>query len=49
MKGKSILGVCSGRFHTVIYTADSVYTFGLNAGQLGMSIETENLEFFFKF
>ncbi|KAJ8314789.1 hypothetical protein KUTeg_006939 [Tegillarca granosa] len=35
MKGKSILGVCAGRFHTVIYTADSVYTFGLNAGQLG--------------
>ncbi|KAL3883749.1 hypothetical protein ACJMK2_029983 [Sinanodonta woodiana] len=34
-KGKSILGVCTGRFHTVIYTSDAVFTFGINAGQLG--------------
>ncbi|KAK3580483.1 hypothetical protein CHS0354_001084 [Potamilus streckersoni] len=34
-KGKAILGVCTGRFHTVIYTSDAVFTFGLNAGQLG--------------
>ncbi|KAF8773228.1 Inhibitor of Bruton tyrosine kinase like protein [Argiope bruennichi] len=35
LKGKAILGICAARFHSVIYTKDSVYTFGLNAGQLG--------------
>ncbi|GFY53971.1 inhibitor of Bruton tyrosine kinase [Trichonephila inaurata madagascariensis] len=35
LKGKSIIGICAARFHSVIYTKDSVYTFGLNAGQLG--------------
>uniref|UniRef100_A0A2C9LAN8 BTB domain-containing protein n=1 Tax=Biomphalaria glabrata TaxID=6526 RepID=A0A2C9LAN8_BIOGL len=35
LKGKSISGVCVGRFHTVIWTPDSVFTVGLNAGQLG--------------
>ncbi|CAL1279292.1 unnamed protein product [Larinioides sclopetarius] len=35
LKGKAVLGICAARFHSVIYTKDSVYTFGLNAGQLG--------------
>lgn len=35
LKGKLIKGVCVGRFHTVLYTSDAVYTCGLNAGQLG--------------
>lgn len=35
LKGKAILGVCAGRYHSVIYTADGLYTCGLNAGQLG--------------
>ncbi|XP_048239918.1 inhibitor of Bruton tyrosine kinase-like [Haliotis rufescens] len=34
-KGRNVLGVCVGSFHTVVYTADAVFTFGLNAGQLG--------------
>ncbi|KAK3098977.1 hypothetical protein FSP39_024899 [Pinctada imbricata] len=34
-KGMSFKGVCAGRFHTVLYTKHQVYTFGLNAGQLG--------------
>ncbi|XP_013381620.1 inhibitor of Bruton tyrosine kinase-like [Lingula anatina] len=37
LKGKVIEGICTGRFHTVIYTRDAVFTFGLNAGQLGHS------------
>lgn len=35
LKGKRIIGMCAGRFHTVVYTADGVYTCGLNAGQIG--------------
>ncbi|XP_071955936.1 inhibitor of Bruton tyrosine kinase-like [Antedon mediterranea] len=35
LKGKLVVGVAAGRFHTVLYTNDAVYTFGLNAGQLG--------------
>ncbi|BFZ09831.1 hypothetical protein BsWGS_12870 [Bradybaena similaris] len=35
LKGKSISGVCVGRFHSVVWTPDSVFTVGLNAGQLG--------------
>lgn len=35
LKGKLVKGVCVGRFHTVLYTSDAVYTCGLNAGQLG--------------
>lgn len=29
------LGVAAARFHSLFWTADSVYTWGLNAGQLG--------------
>ncbi|XP_005101796.1 inhibitor of Bruton tyrosine kinase [Aplysia californica] len=35
LKGKSVSGVCVGRFHSVVWTPDSVFTVGLNAGQLG--------------
>ncbi|CAN7986704.1 unnamed protein product [Ixodes hexagonus] len=35
LKDKKALGVCAARYHTVIYTEDAIYTFGLNAGQLG--------------
>ncbi|KAG8179334.1 hypothetical protein JTE90_011598 [Oedothorax gibbosus] len=35
MKGKKILGLCAARYHSVIYTIDGLYSFGLNAGQLG--------------
>lgn len=35
LKEKKVVGVCAAKYHTVIYTEDGVYTFGLNAGQLG--------------
>ncbi|KAK7108349.1 inhibitor of Bruton tyrosine kinase-like [Littorina saxatilis] len=35
LKGKPILGVFAGRFHSVVCTADGLYTCGLNAGQIG--------------
>lgn len=35
-KGRTIQGICAQRFHTAVYTKDAIYTFGLNAGQLGM-------------
>lgn len=38
LKGKALRGVCAQRFHTVLYTDDAIFTFGLNAGQLGMSV-----------
>lgn len=35
MKGRVVIGVCAGRLHSVLYTADGVFTCGLNAGHLG--------------
>ncbi|XP_077869618.1 inhibitor of Bruton tyrosine kinase-like [Saccoglossus kowalevskii] len=35
LKGKVITGIEACRFHTVLYCSDTVFTFGLNAGQLG--------------
>lgn len=35
LKGKNVVGVVAGRFHTVLWTRDAVYTVGLNGGQLG--------------
>ncbi|XP_025096853.1 inhibitor of Bruton tyrosine kinase-like isoform X2 [Pomacea canaliculata] len=35
LKGKTIRGIGAGRFHTVVYTTDGVFTCGLNAGQIG--------------
>ncbi|XP_075218309.1 inhibitor of Bruton tyrosine kinase [Lycorma delicatula] len=34
-KGVTVIGVSAARFHTVFWTEDSLYTFGLHAGQLG--------------
>ena len=33
--------MCAQRFHTVVYTNEAVFTFGLNAGQLGMFFNCE--------
>lgn len=35
MKGRMVIGVAAGRFHTVLWTKEAVYTMGLNGGQLG--------------
>lgn len=35
LKGRNVVGVAAGRFHTVLWTRDAVYTVGLNGGQLG--------------
>ncbi|XP_045150254.1 inhibitor of Bruton tyrosine kinase [Echinops telfairi] len=39
LKGKTIIGVAAGRFHTVLWTRDAVYTMGLNGGQLGYLLD----------
>ncbi|KAG8444841.1 hypothetical protein GDO86_009844 [Hymenochirus boettgeri] len=39
MKGKIVLGVAAGKFHTVMWTKDAVYTMGLNGGQLGYLLD----------
>ncbi|KAM3931295.1 inhibitor of Bruton tyrosine kinase [Leptodactylus fuscus] len=39
LKGKSVIGVAAGRFHTVLWTKDAVYTMGLNGGQLGYLLD----------
>lgn len=38
LKGRVVIGVAAGRFHTVLWTKEAVYTMGLNGGQLGESI-----------
>uniref|UniRef100_A0AAY4AAU6 Inhibitor of Bruton agammaglobulinemia tyrosine kinase n=1 Tax=Denticeps clupeoides TaxID=299321 RepID=A0AAY4AAU6_9TELE len=35
LKGRLVIGVAAGRFHTVLWTREAVYTLGLNGGQLG--------------
>uniref|UniRef100_A0A673VY22 Inhibitor of Bruton tyrosine kinase n=1 Tax=Salmo trutta TaxID=8032 RepID=A0A673VY22_SALTR len=35
LKGRTVIGVAAGRFHTVLWTREAVYTVGLNGGQLG--------------
>lgn len=35
MKERKVLGIRAARYHSVIYSRDAIYTFGLNAGQLG--------------
>uniref|UniRef100_G1KTS1 Inhibitor of Bruton tyrosine kinase n=1 Tax=Anolis carolinensis TaxID=28377 RepID=G1KTS1_ANOCA len=35
LKGRTVIGVAAGRFHTVLWTKEAVYTIGLNGGQLG--------------
>jgi alpha-tubulin suppressor-like RCC1 family protein len=32
---KGAVGVAAGRYHSVYWTEDALYTWGLNAGQLG--------------
>uniref|UniRef100_A0A8C5PWA2 Inhibitor of Bruton tyrosine kinase n=1 Tax=Leptobrachium leishanense TaxID=445787 RepID=A0A8C5PWA2_9ANUR len=39
LKGKNIIGVAAGRFHTVLWSKDAVYTMGLNGGQLGYLLD----------
>ncbi|XP_046848381.1 inhibitor of Bruton tyrosine kinase-like isoform X2 [Xenia sp. Carnegie-2017] len=34
-KGKKFVGVAAGKYHSVIFTESQVYSWGLNAGQLG--------------
>uniref|UniRef100_A0A674NYA6 Inhibitor of Bruton tyrosine kinase n=1 Tax=Takifugu rubripes TaxID=31033 RepID=A0A674NYA6_TAKRU len=39
LKGRSVVGVAAGRFHTVLWTKEAVYTMGLNGGQLGYLLD----------
>ncbi|XP_072535963.1 inhibitor of Bruton tyrosine kinase [Salminus brasiliensis] len=39
LKGRTVIGVAAGRFHTVLWTRDAVYTVGLNGGQLGYLLD----------
>ena len=34
-KGKEFIGAAAGRYHSVFFTRNEVYSCGLNAGQLG--------------
>ena len=34
-KGKYMIGAAAGRYHSVFFTRNEVYSCGLNAGQLG--------------
>eukprot|EP00794_Sanderia_malayensis_P000400 gene400-1034_t len=37
LKGKISIGIAAARFHSAIFTKNELFTFGLNAGQLGHS------------
>lgn len=39
LKGRSVVGVAAGRFHTVLWTREAIYTMGLNGGQLGYLLD----------
>ncbi|XP_077162028.1 inhibitor of Bruton tyrosine kinase isoform X1 [Paroedura picta] len=39
LKGRMVTGVAAGRFHTVLWTKEAVYTMGLNGGQLGYLLD----------
>ncbi|XP_075952524.1 inhibitor of Bruton tyrosine kinase [Anarhichas minor] len=39
LRGRSVIGVAAGRFHTVLWTREAVYTMGLNGGQLGYLLD----------
>ncbi|XP_013865164.1 inhibitor of Bruton tyrosine kinase isoform X2 [Austrofundulus limnaeus] len=39
LKGRAVMGVAAGRFHTVLWTREAVYTVGLNGGQLGYLLD----------
>lgn len=36
LKGKKFIGIAAGKFHTLMLTETEVYSWGLNAGQLGI-------------
>ncbi|XP_010902790.2 inhibitor of Bruton tyrosine kinase isoform X2 [Esox lucius] len=39
LKGRTVIGVAAGRFHTVLWTREAVYSMGLNGGQLGYLLD----------
>ncbi|XP_047217059.1 inhibitor of Bruton tyrosine kinase [Girardinichthys multiradiatus] len=39
LKGRAVIGVAAGRFHTALWTREAVYTVGLNGGQLGYLLD----------
>uniref|UniRef100_A0A7N6BGV5 BTB domain-containing protein n=1 Tax=Anabas testudineus TaxID=64144 RepID=A0A7N6BGV5_ANATE len=39
LKGRTVIGVAAGKFHTVLWTREAVYTMGLNGGQLGYLLD----------
>ncbi|XP_069462415.1 inhibitor of Bruton tyrosine kinase [Ambystoma mexicanum] len=39
LKGRTVIGIAAGRFHTVLWTKEAVYTMGLNGGQLGYLLD----------
>uniref|UniRef100_A0A8C5C5Q9 Inhibitor of Bruton tyrosine kinase n=1 Tax=Gadus morhua TaxID=8049 RepID=A0A8C5C5Q9_GADMO len=39
LKGRTVIGVAAGRFHTVLWTREAVYTMGLNGGHLGYLLD----------
>lgn len=43
LKGRIVIGVAAGRFHTVLWTRDALYTIGLNGGQLGKRLKLIDL------
>ncbi|CAG9821108.1 unnamed protein product [Phaedon cochleariae] len=43
---KEISGVCAGQFHSVVWGPEALYTWGLNAGQLGHKVNDKKKEQF---
>ncbi|XP_029451409.1 inhibitor of Bruton tyrosine kinase isoform X2 [Rhinatrema bivittatum] len=39
LKGRTVIGVTAGKFHTVLWTKEAMYTMGLNVGQLGYLLD----------
>ncbi|XP_067366528.1 inhibitor of Bruton tyrosine kinase isoform X2 [Channa argus] len=39
LKGRTVIGIAAGRFHTVLWTREALYTVGLNGGQLGYLLD----------
>ncbi|KAM4633285.1 inhibitor of Bruton tyrosine kinase isoform 2-T2 [Polymixia lowei] len=39
LRGRTVIGVAAGRFHTVLWTREALYTMGLNGGQLGYLLD----------
>ncbi|XP_036394726.1 inhibitor of Bruton tyrosine kinase isoform X1 [Megalops cyprinoides] len=44
LKGRTVIGVAAGRFHTVLWTREAVYTMGLNGGQLGYLLDPNGVK-----